>query len=42
MALTPEELAMMLGQRDIEIYFLQKQLAALRAEIERLKKEAAQ
>ena len=37
MQVTLEEIAMMLGQKDIEIHALQKELALLRAEIEKLK-----
>lgn len=38
MQVSVEELAMLLGQKTIEIYALQKQVAALQAEGARLKK----
>lgn len=37
MQVTPDELAMMLGAKDIEIFALQKQIAVLNAELAKLK-----
>lgn len=38
MQVTVEELAMLIGQKDIEIFFLQKQIQAAKARIAELEK----